>query len=98
MRPPAGKRSDRVQNQPMRPPARKESDRAQNRPMRPPAPTESGRVQNQPMRPPAPTGWRMRKHEPAKGVMLYECWASGLRLGQRDQTVELGQKSEARAI
>ena len=50
-RPPARRRSSRVQNQPMRPPAQRRSSRVQNQPMRPPAQRGSGRVQNQPMPP-----------------------------------------------
>ena len=72
MRPPARRGSGRVQNQPMRPPARRGSGRVQNQPMRPPARRGSGRVQNQPMRPPARKCQRTRKHESAKGVMLYQ--------------------------
>ena len=93
---PSGSEEKRpVQNQPMRPPARREGGRAQNQPMRPPARRSSDQVQNQPMRPPARTCRRTRKHESAKGVMLYKTHYRGLRLRQAETANAVCQKKRS---
>ena len=82
-----------LRNQPMRPPAQrvvvgfKTSQFASGS-------RGSGRVQNQPMCPPAWTCQRTRKHESAKGVMLYETDYPGSRLARKTANT-VGQKKRS---